>query len=419
MKNEKYRPRIIDARIERRLESTGGILITGPKWCGKSTTGMVHANSFVNMDAPENKARYQLAPEAILEGAYPRLVDEWQDTPSIWDRIRRRIDDYGRPGAYILTGSAVPGEDPVHTGTGRIARMKMRPMSLFESGDSSGKVSLQDLFDSNSVPQLLSEMTYSKAVELICRGGWPSAIGLPLSAALDVSKDYIEALADSDISRVDGIARDSSKVKLLLKSLARTVSTAAKISTLMNDVSMNAEDENISDKTIHSYLSALRQIFVLEEQAAWSESLRSKTRIRTSPHRHFTDPSLAVAALSATPKLLEDDTQTTGLLFESMCIRDLDIYTSALGGEVFFYRDEHDFEVDAIIGLDDGRWGAVEIKMGTFEFEDAADNLLKIKERMEKVMPAPSFMMILNATGGASGTREDGIHIVPIDLLGP
>jgi predicted AAA+ superfamily ATPase len=297
--------------------------------------------------------------------------------------------------------------------------MKMRPMSLYESGDSSGEVSLKELFDSNTVSQQLSDMTYSKAVALICRGGWPSVIGLPLPAALAVSKDYIETLAASDISRVDGVVRDPAKVKMLLRSLARTVTTSAKVSTLMNDVAINTGDESISDKTISAYLGALRQIFILEEQAAWSESLRSKTRIRTSPHRHFTDPSLAVAALSATPELLEHDTSTTGFLFESVCIRDLDIYTSALGGEVFFYRDEHDFEVDAIIGLDDGRWGAVEVKMGTHEFEDAASNLIKIKERMAKVMQPPSFLMILNATGGASGTREDGIHIVPLDLLGP
>jgi predicted AAA+ superfamily ATPase len=419
VENKQYKSRIIDTQIRRRLESIGGILITGPKWCGKSTTGMFHANSFINMDIEENRARYHLAPDAVIDGEYPRLIDEWQDVPAVWDRVRRRIDDYGKPGAYILTGSAVPGKEPSHTGTGRIARMKMRTMSLYESKDSSGKVSLRELFDSNIVPQQLSDLTYSKTVELICRGGWPSVIDLPLPAALDVSKDYIESLAVSDISRADGVERDSSKVKLLLKSLARTVTTAAKVSTLMNDVAKNADDESISDKTINSYLGALKKIFVLEEQAAWSESLRSKTRIRTSPHRHFTDPSLAVAALSATPALLEEDMETTGFLFESMCIRDLDIYTSALGGEVYFYRDEHDFEVDSIIGLDDGRWGAVEVKLGTHEFDAAADNLTKIKKRMEQVMRPPSFLMILNATSGASGTRDDGIHIVPLDLLGP
>jgi predicted AAA+ superfamily ATPase len=379
---------------------------------------MFHANSFINMDIPENRDRYYLAPDAILEGEYPRLFDEWQDTPSIWDRVRRRIDDYGKPGAFILTGSAVPGEKPSHTGTGRIARIKMRPMSLFESGDSTGEVSLKTLFASNSVPQQLSDMTYSKAVRLICRGGWPSVISMPLSAAMDVSKDYIEAIAVSDISRADGAARDYSKVKLLLRSLARTVTTAAKVSTLMNDIVINTEDTSLSDKTIHAYLNALRQIFILEEQEAWTESLRSKTRIRRSPKRHFTDPSLAVAALSATPELLESDMNTAGFLFESMCIRDLDVYASALGGQVFFYRDEHDFEIDAIIGLDDGRWGAIEIKIGTHQFDEAAGNLLKLKARMEKVMRAPSFLMILNATGGASGTRADGVHVVPIDLLG-
>jgi predicted AAA+ superfamily ATPase len=414
-----YRPRIIDEVIERRLKSTGGILITGPKWCGKSTTGQFHAGSFVNMDIPENREQYLLAPDLILDGEPPRLIDEWQDTPSIWDRARRKIDERGKTGQYILTGSAVPAEQPSHTGTGRFARIQMRTMSLFESDDSSGSVSLKGLFEGHIPAPAKSTLTYEQAVALICRGGWPQILTLTERDALDVSRDYIEAVATSDISRTDGIRRDPQRVRLLLRSLARTITTAAKISTIRTDVSANMDNDGISEKSIHNYLNALRQIYVLQEQNAWTESLRSKTRIRTMPKRHFTDPSLAAAALAITPQALLRDTETAGFLFESMCIRDLDVYTQPLGGRVCYYRDENDFEVDAIIQLDDGRWGAAEIKMGTHQFDEAAGNLLRLKERMSDVLPPPSFLMILNATSGVSAMRGDGVWIVPIDCLGP
>jgi len=414
-----YRPRIVDEIVGRRLTSTGGILITGPKWCGKSTTGLFHAGSFVNMDIPENREQYLLAPELILDGEYPRLIDEWQDTPSIWDRARRKIDEYGKTGLYILTGSAVPAEQPRHTGTGRFARIQMRTMSLFESGDSNGNVSLRELFEGRIIEPSRSTLTYRQAVSLICRGGWPQALALTEQGALDVSRDYIEAVATSDISRVDGIRRDPQRVRLLLRSLARTVTTAAKISTIRTDISANMDDDGISEKSIHSYLNALRQIYVLQEQNAWTESLRSKTRIRTMPKRHFTDPSLAAAALAITPQALLRDTQTAGFLFESMCVRDLDVYTQPLGGRVCYYRNEKDFEVDAIIQLDDGRWGAAEIKMGTHQFDEAARNLLRLKTEMSDALPPPSFLMILNATSGFSAMRDDGVRIVPLDCLGP
>jgi predicted AAA+ superfamily ATPase len=416
---KKYRPRIMDPIIRQRLQAFGGVLITGPKWCGKSTTGLFHAKSFINMDAPENREQYHLAPQLIMKGDYPRLIDEWQDTPSIWDRARRIIDTGQRPGLFILTGSSVPGRQPAHSGTGRFSWLKMRPMTLFESGESKGVISLKKLFEGKKLPASQSELNYERAVNYICRGGWPGSLSLDTAAALDIPKEYITSLVSSDISRTDGVARDPAKLRLLLRSLARTVTTAAKITTLKADISGGMDDTGISEKTIHSYLNALRQIFVLEEQEAWTESLRSKTRIRTMPKRHFTDPSLAVAALGASPSMLLRDTETTGFLFESLCIRDLAVYAQALNGRVCYYLDENDFEIDAIIQLDDGRWGAVEIKMGTHQFEEAQANLLRLKKRMEGILPPPSFLMILNATSGFSALQKNGIWIVALDCLAP
>jgi predicted AAA+ superfamily ATPase len=292
-------------------------------------------------------------------------------------------------------------------------------MTLFESGESNGVISLKKLFEGKKLPVSKSDLNYEKAVSLICRGGWPGSLNLDTEAALAIPKEYITSLVSSDISRVDGVTRDPAKVRLLLRSLARTVTTAAKITTLKADISGGTDDIGISEKTIHSYLNALRQIFVLEEQEAWTESLRSKTRIRTMPKRHFADPSLAVAALGASPSMLLRDTETTGFLFESLCIRDLEVYAQALNGRVCYYLDENGFEIDAIIQLDDGRWGAVEIKMGTHQFEEAQANLLRLKERMEGILPSPSFLMILNATSGFSALQKNGVWVVPLDCLAP
>jgi predicted AAA+ superfamily ATPase len=293
-------------------------------------------------------------------------------------------------------------------------------MSLFESGDSNGVVSLKALFNDGRLAAQTSTLDYQRTVALIGRGGWPGVLDMDNNDALEVSRDYIEAIAQSDISRTDGVVRDPRKVRLLLKSLARTVSTSAKISTIRADIFNGIDDDKgVSERSIHNYLAALKRLFVLYEQEAWTEGLRSKSRIRTMPLRHLADPSLAAAAMSVTPTMLLRDTETTGLLFESMCVRDLDIYIQVLGGRVCYYRDENGFEVDAILQLDDGRWGAVEIKMGVHQFDEAAANLIKLKERMAKVLPPPSFLMILNATAGFSATREDGVLVVPLDLLGP
>jgi predicted AAA+ superfamily ATPase len=415
-----YRPRIIDSVIDKRLKSAGAVLITGPKWCGKSTTGLFHTRSSASMDVPETREQYRLAPSLVLDGEYPRLIDEWQDTPDIWDRVRRRIDESRQKGLYVFTGSATPATEPSHTGTGRFSRVPMRTMSLFELGESSGTVSLKSLFNGGQLTPQASGLDYYKTVRLVCRGGWPGILDMDDESALAVSKDYIETIALSDISRVDGMPRDPGKVRLLLRSLARTVTTSAKVSTIRADIFSGIDDdEGVSERSIHSYLTALKRIFVLYEQAAWTESLRSKARIRTMPLRHLADPSLAVAAISATPAMLLHDTETMGLFFESLCVRDLDVYVQALGGRVCYYRDESGFEVDAIVQLDDGRWGAVEVKMGIHQFDEAAANLLRLKDRMREALPPPSFLMILNATAGFSATREDGVLIVPLDLLGP
>jgi predicted AAA+ superfamily ATPase len=297
--------------------------------------------------------------------------------------------------------------------------MKMRPMTLFESGDSQGTVSLEQLFDTNTVEPAKSTLDYAKAIELICRGGWPAVIDKPLDVAMDLARDYLEALITTDISRVDGTRRDPAKLRVFLRSLARTVATPAKITTLQSDIAMHNDDFEIADKTIGSYLGALRQIFVLEEQEAWPYALRSKKQIRTSPNRHFTDPSLAAAALGATPDALAHDTQTAGLLFESMCVRDLTVYMQALKGQVYYYRDSNGLEVDAILQLDDGRWGAAEIKMGTFQYDEATENLLALQKLVDGIVQPPSFKMILTATAGYCATTPEGVHIVPLDCLRP
>ncbi|MCL2631565.1 MAG: DUF4143 domain-containing protein [Coriobacteriia bacterium] len=413
-----YRPRIVDEIVKKRLQSSGAVLITGPKWCGKSTTGLYHSKSSAFMDMPEVRELYRLAPDLILDGEYPRLIDEWQDTPDIWDRIRRIIDESRKQGLYILTGSSTPTIDPSHTGTGRFSRIQMRTMSLFESGDSTGDISLKDLFDGKGLRALQSKMTYQQTIRLICRGGWPGIIDLDDEAALTVSRDYIDSIAEIDISRTDGVSRDPAKVKLLLRSLARTITTSAKVGTIQTDISLHS-DEEVSTRSIQNYLSALKRLYVVAEQEAWSESLRSKSRIRTMPLRHFTDPSLAVAAMSATPSMLLRDPETSGLLFESMCFRDLTVYADALGGKVCYYREANGFEVDIIVQLDDGRWGAIEVKMGVHQFDLAATNLLRLKDKMADVLIPPSFLLVLTATSGYSAARPDGVLIAPLDLLGP
>jgi len=413
-----YKSRLVDGTLSKLLRAFGGVLITGPKWCGKSWTAAHQAKSTVFVDEKQNRERALLLPDAVLEGETPRLIDEWQDAPVLWDAARRQIDRRHAPGQFIFTGSAVPpAEATSHTGTGRFARLRMRPLSLFESGDSNGKVSLAGLFRTGRIEPCISEMDFRRALRLICKGGWPASFWVDEDAAMLIAREYVKAIAEQDISRADGVRKDAGKVALFLRSLARNTATAVKFATLRGDV--GAAENSVSEQSIRAYYEALRAIFAVEEQEAWQPSLRSKTRIRTSPKRHFADPSLAAAALGATPDMLAEDIRTAGFLFESLCFRDLSVYAETLGGKVFHYRDETDFEIDAIVQDASGSYGLIEVKLGTFEFDAAAANLTKFVRKLAPDATPPAFLAILTASGGTAYTRDDGVCVVPVDCLGP
>jgi predicted AAA+ superfamily ATPase len=414
-----YRPRIIDGMLSEKLSAFGGVLITGPRFCGKSWTGFKHSASAFFLGDDHINELALMDPHAVLKGGYPRLVDEWQDVPILWDIARRNIDFGLRKGMYIFTGSSLPSVDKTrHTGIGRFARLEMRTMSLYESGDSSGAVKLSELFSTGTTDIVQSELNYQKAVSLICRGGWPGALGVDDENAIQLSYDYISSVRKLDSARIDGRKRNAAIMELIMRSLARNNATTAKASVIAHDIRENSGE--VSEQTVRSYIEYLKKICIIEEQPPWHPLLRSRIRIRTSPVRHFTDPSLAAAVLGARPEMLWKDTKTAGFLFESLCYRDLSVYASAIGGRVFHYRDNSDLEVDAVIELQDGRWGAVEVKMGRSQFDKAASNLIRMKEKMvEAEYREPSFMMILNATGGVARTRPDGVVEAPIGCLGP
>jgi len=411
----------VDAQVETYLRSFGGLLIEGPKWCGKTWTGRHHSRSEVHVDDQKVRQHAELDPDEVLAGDQPRLVDEWQDAPHLWDKARRLIDDAPRKGLFIFTGSAVPPLDATtHSGTGRFARLRMRPLSLFESGDSNGVVSLKHLLGGGSIEPVSSTLSYPRAVHLICRGGWPGQLTVDEPDAAEIPSQYVAGIAESDISRVDGTRRDPAKVAALLRSLARHVATPAKVATIHADV--NAQESHtteVSLNSVRSYLSALERVFVVDDLPAWRYALRSKTQLRAAPKRHLADPSLAVAALEATPRRLEADPETVGLLFESLCIRDLRIYAQANHGKVFHYRDANGLEADAIVSARDGDWGAVEVKLDWQRTDEAAASLLRLKDKLVGAASAPVFLMILTATGGVAHTRPDGVHVVPLDCLGP
>jgi len=409
-----YRPRIVDSRIQMMLAAFGGVLITGPKWCGKSWTGAHHTSSSLLLGVGRTNKYAELSPNDALTGEYPRLVDEWQDIPDLWDYARRRIDWESRKGMYVFTGSSFPKKETHHTGTGRFARVKMRPMSLFESGDSNGIISLSKLFINPISKPIRSEMDYKKIIRLICRGGWPSTLDFDDEAALEVPFEYIQSIISTDLSSLTGARKDPDLTGRLLKSLARNSASVVKLTTLTSDVS--EDDRSVSEQTVRTYVDSLKQIFLLEEQYAWLPSLRSKTRLRTSPKVHFTDPSLAVAALETTPDILIKDANTAGFFFESLCYRDLCVYASAMKSKVYYYRESNGLEIDNIIERPDGSWGAMEVKLGDFEIDKAAKNLMLLNE---KVKTKASFLAVITATGNLAYTRDDGVSVIPIDLLGP
>ena len=420
MSKSHYLPRICDSELQNALATMGAVLIEGAKWCGKTRTAANLAGSTLFMQDPDNARSYRemadTKPSLLLKGKTPRLIDEWQMSPVLWDAVRFEVDKRGVPGQFILTGSAVPADNvTAHTGTGRFARILMRPMSLFESQESNGTVSLADLFDGKCDIESVSDLSIEQIAFAICRGGFPATIGKSDRAALQMPIDYVEAVINQDISQVDGVEKNPNRVRLLLRSLARNIATMASMQTILKDV--ESTETSISDKTFAVYNNALRRIFVLEPMPAWSPSLRSQTAIRTSPKHHFVDPSIATAVMRINPAGILQDFEYFGFLFESLCARDVRVYARHNDGDVFHYRDKNGLEADMVIVLRDGRWGAIEVKLGNRQIDEAAKNLLKLKNKINTdKMRDPSFLMVL--TGGQYAfQRKDGVFIVPIGCL--
>ena len=420
----KYMPRIADRLLAEALEDSGAVLIEGPKWCGKTRLGENAAKSFLYLHDPDMGAEYlrlaEIKPSRLLEGDSPRLIDEWQDAPTLWNAVRFTVDKRGGTGHFILTGSTVPrdetpGEAKRHSGTGRIARLKMLPMSLFESGESSGDVSLAALFDEAKDIDGKARLDIDGIAHATCRGGWPEAVATGGPRALRRAKNYLDTLVGDDLQRMEDAPRNPLRARSVLRSLSRNISTLASAKTIMDD--MKANDSSISDKTLSEYLNALRRLFVVQDEPAWAPQLRSRAAIRSSAKRQFADPSIAVAALGATPSRLLDDLNTFGFFFESLAIRDLRVYVSALGGEVLHYRDETGLESDAILQLGDGRWAAVEVKLGGRQVDEAADNLRSLADKVDtSKCGKPSFLLVLTGTEYAY-RRPDGVFVCPLSAL--
>lgn len=427
---KEYLNRIVDRELQLRLEAFGATLIVGPKWCGKTTTAREQAKSVLRMQDPDMREGYLMTaatkPSLLLKGENPRLIDEWQEAPVLWDAVRTAVDDRQEEGLFILTGSTSVDDKKIHhTGTGRISRLKMYTMSLFESHESNGKISLKELFDNpaQDIDGIMSEMKVEDLIFAACRGGWPSSLRKKSDAAkLIVARDYLRNVCESDISTVDGVSRNPVLAELILKSYARNISTLAKKSIIYKDVSANAE--GISQSTFNAYLTALERLFVIEDIEAWCPAIRSATTIRAGQKRGFIDPSIAVAALGLTPEYLEKDLKTFGFLFECLCIRDLKIYSQALDGKVSYYHDRYDLEADAVLHIGDGRYALIEFKLGSAEIEEGAKHLLAIRELVrrhnekEKQVPLREPDLMLVITGGTMAyTREDGVKVIPIACL--
>jgi uncharacterized protein len=417
-----YKKRIADRILKEKLDAKGAVLVEGAKWCGKTTTASQIAQSILFLHDPANKEHYlkmaSISPGLLLEGATPRLIDEWQLAPQLWDAIRFEIDQRDEFGQFILTGSSTPVADmsTSHSGTGRISRMIMRPMTLWESGDSNGKVSLSDLFDGQKEIAGMSSIDVIYLAYLICRGGWPKSIHPNEKVSLMQAYDYYDAVVESDISLADGVQRNPQRVKLLMRAYSRGISSEVKITSIRSDMISNDSD-TLHEDTIYSYLSALKRIFVIEDLPAWSPNLRSKTAIRLSDKRHFVDPSIAVASLGIGPQDLINDLNTMGLLFESMCVRDLRVYAESMDGALYHYRDKAGLECDAVLHLRNGSYALVEVKLGGNEIDLAAKNLLSLRNKIDTHrMNSPSFMMVLTG-GSVAYRRKDGVFVIPATCL--
>ena len=418
-----YIKRIVDEEIKNKLQITGAILIKGPKWCGKTTSAKQIAKSVLEIQNPDLQDNYlELAntrPSLLLEGDKPRLIDEWQLAPKLWNAVRYSVDNTGLPNQYILTGSATPNEDYfLHSGVGRFGFVTMKPMTLYESGESNGKISLLDILNGKrDIDGIKTDLVYEKIAYVLCRGGWPNSLKLNENQALAIPKNYIDVLCDSDISRVDGVRRDPSLARAILKSYARQVSTINSNQSLYNDVKANYAD--VSEKTILDYLNTLKKLYIIEEIEAWNPNIRSKTAIRTASKKSMIDPSLAVAALGCSPKEIMMDINTFGLLFENLVNRDLSVYVDSIGGSLKHYRDRYGLECDNVIHFDNGKYALIETKLGGSKIKEAEEHLINLKNLIlenEPKLGQPEFMMVITGTDMAY-TTEDGILIVPIGCL--
>lgn len=423
MEKKNYMPRIIDNKIEEYLKVFGAVCIEGPKWCGKTWTSSYHSKSEIFMGDPagnfQNRQLAELSPALVLEGETPRLIDEWQEVPPIWDAVRHKVDERAEKGQFILTGSATPNHKGIlHSGAGRIAKLRMCTMSLFESGDSSGKVSLEKLCNGELTPAMTGEVDLKELINLIIRGGWPGVLHLPAQQATMLSTEYLNAVIDDDIYRIDGIKRNTGKMRLLLRSLARNESTTATNKTLKNDIK-ETDDEDIDVETVKDYLDIFERLFITDNQPPFSTGVRSSVRVKQAVKRHFSDPSLACALLKVTTDGLIGDLETLGFLFEALCERDLKIYAESFGGTLYHYQDYRGREIDAVIELPDSRWAAFEIKLGANQIDAAADNLLTIQREIKKDPKGkpPAVLCVVCGMTNAAYQRPDGVFVVPITAL--
>lgn len=422
LKHEEYRPRIVDKQLEQMLNTFGAVIVEGPKWCGKTWTAEDHANSAIYIDDPagnyQNRTLAGLNADLVLDGAAPHLVDEWQEVPPIWDAVRRRVDLSQKKGQFILTGSATPNdEQKIHSGAGRFGRLHMRTMSLFESGDSTGAVSLKSLFDGVWPEVATGEVDLKHLIDLVVRGGWPGALGLSAEQASAIASSYLEAILNDDIRKVDGIKRDANKMKLLLHSLARNESTLASKKSLSDDITERGGD--ISAPTLDDYMAVLERLHLIANQPPFALNLRSSARVGKAVKRHLVDPSLSVAALGATSQTLFSDLHTFGFLFEALCERDLAIYAASAGGQLYHYHDGSNREIDAVVELPDGRWGAFEIKLGANQVEEAARHLKTVSAAIaeEADRPGPAVIGVICGMANAAYRRSDGVTVIPITAL--
>lgn len=422
MERKDYRPRLIDNIIDSYLDAFGAVCVEGPKWCGKTWTSSYHCKSEIMLGNPDgnfqNRQLAQMSPSLVLEGETPRLIDEWQEVPQLWDAVRYKVDQNGNKGQFILTGSATPNHKGIlHSGAGRIAKLRMRPMSLFESGNSSGDISLRDICEGRIEPKILGEVDLRKLIDFIIRGGWPANQETTLKQAAYLPIQYIRAVLDDDVYRIDNVKRDKHKMELLLRSLARNEATTVTNKKLKNDIK-EIDDEDIDVETVAAYLDVFQRLFLTDNQKPFEAKLRSSIRIKQAEKRHLSDPSLAAALLNATPEMLLNDLNTLGFLFEALCERDLKIYAESFDAELYHYQDYNNNEMDAVIAMPDGKWCGFEIKLGANQIDMAAENLIKIKNEIKASGgTAPDSLCVICGLSNAAYQRPDGVFVVPITAL--